>query len=144
MLTTHDAVALRTASHDAERELASKTGTLDNDTNSTDIVVRPDLGFVVFYASTATHMLESRADGRGKHWHRINRDFFESAADIPATYRKLGAVARAVEDADSLTLSALDTRYRADLALTASNEYRDDATRAQALDLLAQPSPFAA
>ena len=143
-LAPRDAVALRTESHAAERALASAIGTLDTNTNNTGVVVRADLRFVIVYASTATHALESRADGRGQYWHRINRDVYPSAADIPATYRKLGAIARAVEAAEAFTLAALDTRYRADLALTASNEYRGDDVRAQALDLLAQPSPFAA
>ena len=140
--TTHDAFALRNESHAAQRALALHVGTLNPDTGSDGIVVRPDLAFAIVYASTATHMLESRATGRGAYRHRINREIFDSAADIPASFRKLGAIARAVETADALTLAALDTRYRADLALQASNEYRDDATRADALALLTAPSPF--
>lgn len=141
-ITSHDAVALRTDSHAAQYALALHVGTFNPDTGNDGIVVRPDLALVIVYASTATHALESRANGRGAYRHRINREVFTSAADIPASFRKLGAIARAVETADALTLTALDTRYRADLALTARNEYRDDATRADALALLDAPSPF--
>lgn len=143
ILTAHDAVALRTESHAAQHALALHVGTFNPDTGNDGIVIRPDLRFAIVYASTATHALESRADGRGQYWHRINRDVFTSAADIPASYRKLGAIARAVESADALTLVALNARYRADLALTAANQYRDDATRADARALLNAPSPFA-
>lgn len=141
-LTSHDAVALRDDSHAAQHALALHVGTFDDSTGNDGIVVRPDLAFVIVYASTATHMLESRANGRGAYRHRINREIFSSAADIPASYRKLGAIARAVESADVLTLAALDTRYRADLALQARNEYNDEATRADAVALLESPSPF--
>ena len=128
-LTSAVAVDLRTESDEAQDALSARVGT-------DSVVVRPDLRFTIFYASTATHMLESRSDGRGNYWHRINREVFATAADIPANYRKLGAIARAVETADSLTLAALEARYVADLALTARNEYRDDKTRADALALL--------
>lgn len=141
-LSAHDAVALRNDSHAAQHALALHVGTFNADTGNDGIVVRPDLGFAIVYASTSTHMLESRASGRGAYRHRINRDVFDSAADIPASYRKLGAIARAVESADTLTLTALDTRYRADLALTASNEYNAEAARADAAALLSAPSPF--
>jgi hypothetical protein len=141
-LATDDAATLWPAAIDSQHTLALHLGTHDPATGHDGIVVRPDLRFVIVYASTATHMLESRADGRGNYWHRINRDTYASAADIPATLRKLGAIARAVETADALTRDALATRYAADLALIAANEYRDADTRADALARLNAPNPF--
>ena len=128
-LTSAVAVELRTASDEAQATLATHAGT-------DSVVIRPDLRFAIFYASTATHGLESRADGRGNYWHRINGEVYSRAADIPANYRKLGTIARAVETADALTLAALEARYVADLALTARNEYRSEESRADALALL--------
>ena len=141
-VTKNDAVALSTQSADAESALAVHLGTLDELTGQSGIAVRTDLGMVIVYAQTATHMLEARTTGRGQYRYRINRDVFDHAADIPATYRKLGAIARAAETANALVLNALHTRYRADLALTAVNEYRPEEVRARAIDALNDESGF--
>ena len=126
------AIDLRDAAHRAADALGAALGVLDPDTGNNGAVVRPDLGMVIVYAQTATHMLEARTTGRGQYRYRINRDIFEHAADIPAKYRKLGAVARAVEESDALTLRAIETRYAADLAGIVANEYRPAETRAEA------------
>ena len=129
-------IELRDVADLASRELGVALGVLDPDTNNNGAVIRPDLGMVIVYAQTATHMLEARTTGRGQYRYRINRDVFDRAADIPATYRKLGAIARAVEESDALTLRALETRHAADLAAIVANEYRDDETRAAAREVL--------
>ena len=133
---------LRDAADRAVDALGAALGVLDPDTGNNGVVVRPDLNMIIVYAQTATHMLEARTTGRGQYRYRINRDVFERAADIPATYRKLGAIARAAETADALVLNALHTRYRADLALTAVNEYRPEDVRARAIDALNDESGF--
>lgn len=126
------AIDLRDESHRAADALGAALGVLDPDTGNNGAVVRPDLGMVLVYAQTATHMLEARTTGRGQYRYRINRDIFEHAADIPAKYRKLGAVARAVEESDTLVLRAIETRYAADLAGFVANEYRPAEARAEA------------
>lgn len=125
-------IDLRDIAHRAADTLGAALGVLDTDTGNNGAVIRTDLGMVIIYAQTATHALESRATGRGQYRHRINRDVFEHAADIPATYRKLGAIARAVEESDGLILRAIETRHAADLAGIVANEYRHAETRAAA------------
>lgn len=140
--TPQQAVELRTEALAAERALAEALGTWAPETGSTGMSVHRDLGIVIVYASTSTHTLVSRTNGRGTYLHRINFDRYEHASDIPPSFRKLGAIARAVETSDTLVREALRTRYRADLALKASDKHRDNETRQEATDLLAQPTPW--
>ena len=65
-------------------------------------------------------------------------DKYDRAADIPTSFRKLRKIAQAVEDSAELITTAYWATVRAELALTAANEYRDDATRQQARDALAR------
>lgn len=129
---TQRCIELRDVAYRAADTLGAALGVINPDTGNNGAVIRPDLGMVIIYAQTATHALESRTTGRGQYRHRINLDVFDRAADIPATYRKLGAIARAVEESDALTLRAIETRHAADLAAIVANEYRDDETRAAA------------
>ena len=64
------------------------------------IVVRDDLGIVIAYASTADYMLEARATADGRRAYRVNLNWYASAEDIPATYRKARAIAKRVEVTD--------------------------------------------
>ena len=123
---------LRDAADRAVDALGAALGVLDPDRGNNGVVVRPDLNMIIVYAQTATHMLEARTTGRGQYRYRINREIFEHAADIPAKYRKLGAVARAVEESDTLALRAIETRFAADLAGVVANEYPSAETRAKA------------
>lgn len=116
---------------------------LEATTEATSAIARPDLGFCIFYASTATHSLEARATGRGQFAYRINLETFKRAEDIPTSYRKLRAIALRIEANDADTLALLHAQYMHTLALVASNEYRAEAERAEAEALLAEQSPFA-
>lgn len=116
---------------------------LEASTEARSAIARPDLGFCIFYASTASHSLEARATGRGQFAYRINLETFKCAEDIPTTYRKLRAIALKIEANDTGTLALLNAQYMHTLALVASNEYRAEAERAEAEALLAEPSPFA-
>jgi len=116
---------------------------LEATTEARSAIARPDLGFCIFYASTATHALEARANGRGQFTYRINLETFKSAEDIPASFRKLRAIALRIEANDANTLALLNAQYMHTLALVASNEYRAEAERAEAEALLAEQSPFA-
>ena len=132
------AIALRDAADAAQIELGRTLGTMNDATGNAGVVFRTDLGLVIAYASTATHSLEARATPRGAFRHRINLDTYDRAADIPTSFRKLRKIAQVVEDSAETIATAYWTTVRAELALTAANEYRDDATRQQARDALAR------
>lgn len=78
-------------------------------------VVRTDMlggiGMVITYASTSTYALESRASGDGRFMHRVNLEWFKSAADIPMTYRKARAIALGVESANAPELIEAQRTY---------------------------------
>lgn len=78
-------------------------------------VVRTDMlggiGLVITYASTSTYALESRASGDGRYMHRVNLEWFKSAADIPSTYRKARVIALAVESANAAELIDAQRAY---------------------------------
>ena len=77
------------------------------------------IGLVITYASTSTYALESRASGDGRFMHRVNREWYKSAADIPLTYRKARAIASSVESANAIELIAAQRAYE-----TAYSAYR--------------------
>ena len=73
-------------------------------------VVRPDLGLVIGYASTADYMLEARgvADGRVKF--RVNLEWFDTAESIPTKYRKARAMAHQWESVRDTFSALLDAK----------------------------------
>lgn len=89
--------------------------------NTDDLVIRADLGIIIAYESTATHALESRTDGRGNYFHRINFEKFTRAEDIPAKYRKLKSLAHHFETINALGLLA--EKFESERARIIGNEY---------------------
>lgn len=89
--------------------------------NTNRLVIRADLGLVIAYESTATHMLESRTDGRGNYFHRINTEKFTRAEDIPAKYRKLKSLALDFETINALELLA--EKFESERERIVYNEY---------------------
>lgn len=85
-------------------------------TGITSVVIRPDLGLVIGYASTSAYMLEARgvADGRVKF--RVNLEWYDSAADIPNTYRKARAMAAQWENNADMFAPLLEAKWDSMLA----------------------------
>jgi hypothetical protein len=109
--TIHPAYTLSIAAEVARKALEEH---LDSDEVS--VSIRPDLGLVLVYASTGDYMLESRVNAAGNSRHRVNLEWFDSAADIPTSFRKARAIAMRASSAGSLVQDALETERVAWLA----------------------------
>lgn len=114
--TIHPAYALSVAADAAREALESHLGADD-----VSVSIRPDLGLVLIYASTADYALESRVNAAGVSKHRINLEWYDTAADIPATFRKARTIAMRASDAGALVYDALETERVAWLARLEGN-----------------------
>ena len=114
---THPAYALAIAAEAAREALESHLGADD-----VSVSIRPDLGLALIYTSTADYMLESRVNAAGASRHRVNREWYDAATSIPASFRKARAIAMRASTAGSLVYDALESERVAWLARLEDNE----------------------
>ena len=112
----HPAYTLSVAAEATRQALESHLGAGD-----VSVSIRPDLGLVLIYASTGDYMLESRVNAAGASRHRVNLEWYDNAADIPASFRKARAIAMRASAAGSLVYDALETERVAWLARLEDN-----------------------
>lgn len=86
------------------------------------VVIRPDIGLVIGYASTSSYMLEARGVADGRYKFRVNLEWYDSAADIPDKFRKARALAMGWENNADMFAPLLDASLANKLAY---NEWRE-------------------